>query len=226
MKTLKNLLLSAIWVMANNHLVVAQVDKDVLLDNLSRQIAKLDDEKFKSISKDILRKISECPSPDDFAKLDLESQNWLHQNFDNFGGNVKIGEAFSKLKEVRSDGDGYEILCESFWCRLNGKPFDLGKSVESIGIYWLEHDSPEIKFAPEGRGKVDWIWQLEVIIRPHGVLHVGIDTKTRRFLCYERMVGVYYPEGETLERIYAEIVQDPIRAGIHIGKGRIGRIEK
>lgn len=212
--------------MVNNLLVLAQADKDLLLNDLSRRITKLHDEKIKNIPKDILRKIAECKSPDDFIKLDLESQKWLHQNFGNFGGNLEIGEDFSKLKVVRSDDDAYVILSESFLCRVNGKPFDLERRIELIGIYWLENSWPVVEFAPEGKGKVNWIWKLEVKSRPHGVLHVGIDTKTRRFLCYERTVGVYYPEGETLERIYAEIVQDPIRADIHIGKGRIERIEK
>lgn len=216
----------AIWVMANNHPVMAEADKDIVLEDLSRQIAKFQDEMIKSMPKDIVRKLAECASPDDFNKLDLETQYWLHQNFGNFGGDLAMGENFVKLKVVRSDGDVRKLLSESFWCKLNGKPFDLEKSVELIGIYWLEHDWPEIKFAPEGRGTIDWIWQLDIKSRPHGVLHVGIDTKTRRFLCYERTVGVYYPEGETLERIYTEIVQDEYVAGIHVGKGRIERKEK
>jgi hypothetical protein len=221
MEMLKKLLLFAIWVISNIHLVQAQVDNDRVLDVLSRQIAKFQDEKIKSMPKEILRKITECTSPHDFTKLDLECQTWLRNNFSNCGGNLELGETFSKLKEIRGDDDASMILAESLWCRLNGKPFDLAKAVESIGIYWLENESPEIKFAPEGKGKIDWIWKLDVKNRLHGCLHVGIDTMTRRFLCYERTIGVYYPEGETLERIYAEIVQDPIAAGEHIGKGRI-----
>jgi hypothetical protein len=50
MEMLKKLLLFAIWVISNIHLVQAQVDNDRVLDVLSRQIAKFQDEKIKSMA--------------------------------------------------------------------------------------------------------------------------------------------------------------------------------
>jgi hypothetical protein len=51
-------------------------------------------------------------------------------------------------------------------------------------------------------------------------MHVGLDVKKRNFICFERNLGVYIPEGEKLERIYREIVQVPAMARDHIGLGR------
>jgi hypothetical protein len=69
-------------------------------------------------------------------------------------------------------------------------------------------------------GRIDWIWTLEEKSRPHGVMHVGIEVERRNFVCYERSLGIYFPEGDKLERIYREIVQNSEMAGGHLGIGR------
>ncbi len=205
-------------------LLVAQAitdfeDRNKLLETLSRQITRYNSELEKGMPETVRRKIAAAKSTN-VHSLDRECQEWLRR--DSHGGEqADIWENFNKLKEIRTTDDGVSILLESFVCHVQGKPFDLTKCVDLIGIYWLENEIPNIHIAPEGKGKVEWLWGLDVQTRPHGILHVGIDTVTRRFLCFERGVGVYYPEGETLERIYSEIVQNPLVAGIHIGNGRV-----
>lgn len=74
-------------------------------------------------------------------------------------------------------------------------------------MYWNENSDPPIRFAPDGQGSIRWVWRLENKSRIHGIIHVGIDKRTGRFLCYEYPIGVYYPEGPVLERIFFEIVR-------------------
>jgi len=54
-------------------------------------------------------------------------------------------------------------------------------------------------------------------------MHVGLDVGKRTFICCDRRAGVFFPEGEIMERIYREIVQDQAIAGDHIGVGRYRR---
>jgi hypothetical protein len=200
-----------------------QSAKEIVLQELNQQILELHDRKIKSMSKGMLKKISKCESVDDLKHLDLDAQKWLHQNFC-MAPDMKMGANFEKLDEIKMGDDVYLILSDTFWCRVKGKPIELRKRIDSVGLYWKETTRPLIKVAPEGRGGIDWRWKLDISTRPHGTMHVGLDTKTQRFICYEHTVGLYYPEGDVLNRIRAEIVQDPDMAGIWIGKGRRERL--
>lgn len=116
--------------------------------------------------------------------------------------------------------DVSSILGSHFFASWNKEEFSLENSIRNYAEYWREHSKPSARLSPDGLNPIEWIWELEVESREQGILHVGIDTKKRTFICYEYPVGLYFPEGETLERIYGEIVQDPDMAGQFVGKGR------
>jgi len=116
--------------------------------------------------------------------------------------------------------DVSSILQKAFFSSWNKEDFNLENSIRNHAIYWREHSKPTARVSPNGQNPIDWIWELEVKSREHGVIHVGIDEKKRTFICYEYPVGLYFPEGETMERIYREIVQVPDMASHYIGLGR------
>jgi hypothetical protein len=178
------------------------------------------------IPEDVRNELSKCKDQGDILKSPDYVQKWVNENISYFS-DVETAQAFNRLTEdvLKSgdyiDGDAISQILElSFLSMLNGKPFDLNKSITDTVAYWRENRTPNIKFSPQGLGKIQWTWKIRELTRYEGVIHVGLDIKKRTFICYEYGKGLYFPEGDIMERIYSEIVQDPIMAGTHIGKGR------
>jgi hypothetical protein len=162
-----------------------------------------------------------CDTVDEIDLLPAESQLWLHENVQTLG-DPDVNAAMERVSaELTFHGADYSRLAiESFWSRLKNIPYDYHLFFVQAVIWWREHEEPIITKSPQGLGRIDWIWTLEEKSRPHGVLHVGLEVERRNFVCYERNLGIYFPEGEKLERLYREIVQNPDMAGSHLGIGR------
>ena len=200
-------------------LLASERSKHELLQDLESALIEWYDEKAKIMPAKIKQEIAQCNSAKEFNRMSVASQNWLHQQFAGLDEG-EVSKLLSEFEEIKLGDDVLSLCSETYWSYLRKEPLKLKERIELIGLYWLENDRPyKIQHAPVGGGKIDWIWKLPVKERTHGILHVGLDTKSRRFICYEQTIGVYYPEGRTLERIRAEIVQDKIMAGKHIGKG-------
>jgi hypothetical protein len=159
--------------------------------------------------------------PTDFSKTSEKTIAWLEQNL-NYENDVdllkavKVVEKFSKIHAVDVEG----VVWGAFWEYLHKQRLKLPDKVANYIILWREENSPNIKLSPNGLGEINWLWKLpSTRKRKYGILHVGIDLKKRTFICFESDIGLYFPEGETMERIYTEIVQEPNMAGIFVGKG-------
>lgn len=183
-----------------------QERKNEVLDVLDPQVHKYIDAKIKGMPQDCHREILNCKSPDQLNQISEKAQKWLADDLVD-ALDVKIMLNFEKLDEIRVGDDIYTVMSEALWCKIHGKSIDLDKKITLIGIYWEEQQEPEFNIAPLGKGKIEWKWTLEVKTRPHGILHIGIDVKSRKFICYERTIGIYYPEGKLLDRIRRDIVR-------------------
>jgi len=208
-----NIQISFFWVLCLtcSHLDAHPQERYDVISKLEERILIYHDKKALTMPAAVRREIVECDSPDGLRDMSLESKKWLHDNLSQIFDEEAI-PLIESLDELKVGDDLFQLLSETFWCRVKEKPIDLDKRIKDIGLYWKETTKPSVEHAPIGKGAIDWFWKLDVKSRPHGTLHVGIDVETRRFLCYEHTIGIYYPEGITLERIRAEIVQDPQRA--------------
>lgn len=187
-------------------LLSQQEKRGVLLEKINVELTKIIDKKVGEVPAGVRRGVIDCESASDFVKLPEKSQIWLDDNLDHqiF---FEFTNMLSSLPEIHHGGDIRAILKKSFWCRLKGLPYNLNEEIGLIDLYWKEVKKPSVVYSPLGKGKVNWAWRLEIKSRPHGIIHVGMDTKSRRFLCYDRTIGVFYPEGLLLDRIRTEIVR-------------------
>lgn len=202
----------------------ARDDKNDLIAKLEKKIHLFHDKNAAAMPADVRLELTNLNSVNELMRVSLKSQKWLHDNLNQMD-DLEAAKDLASFKELHTGDDLYKLLSETFWCRLKGRPIELENKIRLIGLYWKENAKPVAPLAPEGKGVVDWIWKLNIKTRPDGILHVGIDTKSRRFLCYEHTIGLYYPEGAVLERIRAEIVQEPKMAGKFLGKGRIQHVK-
>lgn len=198
-----------------------------IVEKLASEINSFQKEMIHRMPDNVRKDILAASDPINIYNLSEDSQKWVGQNIAN-GVSEGISKYFDLLSvELRLSGDrlGDEdysaILEQSFFHQVRTSPFNLEEEILHYANYWREHTTPNVRLSPNGLGEIDWRWQLSVAERPDGVLHVGIDRKKRTFICYERTVGIYFPEGDVMERIYAEIVQDPNMAGEFVGKGRL-----
>jgi hypothetical protein len=140
-----------------------------------------------------------------FHQLPMHSQQWLSQQQSE---NPRIATLYRSFDFLTGD-DIIDLNTTLLLNYLRGQEVDILQKLRSIQLYWAERDTPTQTLSPRGLNKIIWAWQLGLDSREHGVLHVAIDTVTRDFVCYEHTIGIYYPEGKTLNRIYSEIVQHP-----------------
>lgn len=212
----------------------AELDSDLRFDDkvvseLAKSIELYHEEVIRRMPDDIKNQVLKMDKFDNMANVPPESQSWLEQ-VPFFVGSTELARSVDKVLEMlgrtgdRIHGEDMEqILKKAFWCRLHGKPFDLEETIKDYVIYWREHAIPNVEFSPQGQNEIRWIWRLPIKDRPHGILNVGLDVKKRTFICFDRKVGVFFPEGEIMERIYREIVQVPSEAGELTGHGRIDK---
>jgi hypothetical protein len=191
------------------------------LDELEESVSSFHDEVIETIPEKIRKQLVACDTADAIELLPKSTHIWLHDNVGQLR-DPAVAESVASVAELlkfHSD-DLSDMLKKTFWSRLKKMPFDYESYFFEKVIYWKENEPPAIKYSPQGLGEVKWIWKLDVESRLHGIMHVGLDVKKRNFICFERNLGVYIPEGEKLERIYREIVQVPAMARDHIGLGR------
>jgi hypothetical protein len=217
-----------IWLMAAG--ANAEIDvnlKKETLESLNNSISRYHKKLIEKMPDKVRSHLSSIEKPKSVYELkDADSIRWVHDH-------VKTGadeELIKKIDELMSDlaasgdklhGDDIASIFESsFFALWNKEDFNLEESIVKSAISWREKSTPSQQLSPNGLNPIEWRWQLSVESREGGVLHVGIDEKKRTFICYECTVGLYFPEGETLERIYREIVQEPDMAGQFVGKGR------
>lgn len=190
------------------------------IDHLYGLLFKFHERNF-GLAPDLLKtEILKADSADKIDDLSSESIKWIEAKLI-MQRDVELSKAFDAvLKWSNLNGaDANSIIRETFWDFAHGKPFQLLSKISDYIINSIEMKPPDIRFSPSGHGEIGWYWKLLSPRRKSGILHVGIDLKKRTFVCYERDLGVYFPEGETMDRIYTEIVQDPEMAGIWVGKG-------
>ena len=141
----------------------------------------------------------------------------------NLIGNVgKIGEALDEFSELKTGDDCRSLVYQTFRRYVKGLPLELNWQLADTQLYWDERSEPQQSESPEGGGLIEWFAKLDVVERQHGVVHVGLDVNTRRFLCYELGKGLYYPEGVMLERIRGQVVQDSFNNSIPIDGRTLG----
>ena len=185
-----------------------------IITNLETELTKAHDQLIKEIPEDFKKSLNTWVSYDGMFQLPIETLTWLHENAFIIR-EPRLAETIDKLNEsIEKRGDTFhgddmsEILRVSFWNRLQGKPIELDDGLKSSVLYWREWTVPEIRFSPLGRGEIKWIWTLQIPTRTHGVMHVGLDLAKRTFVCYEHGLGLYFPEGEVMDRINREIVRN------------------
>lgn len=171
----------------------------------------------RQLSKEVLARIDAMKTEDEIFEFHFGTGMGLRNSW-GLWGDSPLAKHMRSLGFTHADDMSSAVL-GTFWCKRHGKDLRIEERVADYKAYWQEEKRPGIGVAPEGKGKIQWIWKLEVSSRPHGVLHVGMDLKTRRFLCFEHQTGIFYPEGAVLERIRAEIVQNPDMAGSQVGQG-------
>jgi hypothetical protein len=197
------------------------------LESLEKIIYEYQEKAIEGMPKSVRSHLLSIDKPKSIHDLkDKDSVIWFEKHII-YGGGLELSECIKKLESsLALSGDrinGEDLLSiksDSFFALWNKEDFNLSESIRSYAIYWREHSKPPVRVSPDGQNPIDWIWGLEVKSREHGVLHVGLDEKKRTFVCYEYPVGLYFPEGETMERIYREIVQNPDMALHYIGLGR------
>lgn len=190
------------------------------VNNLEMLLVNSHNNIIKKMPENIHNELLGIKSFDDFYKLSESTQIWVEQNVSQVR-DVEISNIFTNFTNVSylHGDDVSKILRETFILKVGNKKLDLKNKIEMSMIYWIEQSIPIFNASPEGNGKITWIWKLPTKERKLGVIHVGLDDKSRRFICYERNRGIYYAEGEILERIRAEIVQNTDMASGRVGKG-------
>lgn len=198
---------------------LAVKDHDLII-KLENNLQKNHDNSIKGMPDSVRPEILGMESEKDFYNLTGAALTWMERSVLNTDDeSIKsIFEVLTEKYNLQSD-DYTSILLKTFIDRINKRDLKLDEVIHNYIMYWRENTTPKDRVAPEGGGKVNWIWKLSATERPQGIVHLGIDEVTRRFICYEWNKGVYYPEGVLLERIRAEIVQVPDVARNHIGRG-------
>jgi hypothetical protein len=219
------ILFASIFVTAEEPHQRVEIDHG-LLDDLRRNLIKSQESLLSEIPNDVKNELIKCKDRNDINKTPVHVQQWISDNVSNLT-DIETAESFGNMAAYLREkgdyihGDDVSVMLESaFLSKLNGKQYDLEKYIIETVIYWRENKTPDVKYSPLGLGEIKWIWKLDQPARIKGVVHVGIDKTKRVFICYEHGKGLFFPEGDILERIYAEIVQDPSMAGSHIGKRR------
>ena len=220
MKTLLSILLTLLTFAVGHSQEAELVDDQPIEEEhikIPSSLAEAHTELERLLSKEDLHKIDAMKKEDEMNEYHFELGMGLRNSWGLWGDSPMAKHMLSLGFTHPDDMSG--VILETFWCKRHGKDLRIEERVDYYNAYWQETKEPEIEVAPEGKGKIRWIWKLEVPSRPHGILHVGMDLKTRRFVCFEHATGIYYPEGAVLERIRTEIVQDPLMAGSQLGQG-------
>lgn len=192
----------------------AEAEEDIKIPST---LAEAHEELERLLPKDELEKIDAMKSEEEMSGYHFGAGAGIRNSW-GLWGDSPLAKHMRSLGFTHAD-DMSSVILETFWCMRHGKELRVKERAADYRAYWQEQKVPEVEVAPKGGGKINWIWMLEVPSRPHGILHVGIDLKTRHFICFEHEKGIYYPDGITLERIRAEIVQEPLMAGDHLGRG-------
>lgn len=169
---------------------------------------------IKQIEKEMPPKVKKamknCNNYMDINNLEIDIQNWI---FDAFlpRGNKEIMEEFENSNYLVTGDDIPMLYKNCFINYLNNKPFKLKEELQLVDLYWKERKLPTQTISPIGKNKINWIMGIATDKRPHGVIHVGVDKKTKQYICYERTIGIYYPEGKLLVKIREQDIKDPWR---------------
>jgi hypothetical protein len=198
---------------------------DDKLVELEKLILNYHEAIFKRLSEKEVSAFKNCEKFSDFYDLDSSFQKSLDY-FKNLGlYDENLGEKFKGIDVLKSGDDVFKVFGVSFLYYVKKERFDLSEIVADIDLYWKEEARPEMKVVPGEEAPIIWAWKLEVDTRPHGRLHVGINSSNRRFVCFELGRSFFYPEGDVLDRIRVEIVQSDLLSGDLVGKGRLERKE-
>ena len=226
-----NMLLLIQWILvAANVVIVTQSSAAIEYENPIDRMHALEEEisdrmkELDSLIPETIRdEIIALECPGGFWNLSDDAQRWISQNSVlTREVDIKFQRELERYPLLQNAPDLWRMFFETYWRHLKGLPLDFRSQLEDVELYWAESNIPNQNRAPEGGGEIDWAWRLKVNERRHGITHVGVDLATRRFVCYEHGRGLFYPEGNLLERIRGEIVQNPDRLHRPIGGRAIG----
>lgn len=214
-----------LYFLCASHLI-AQEEIDHVLETLKGAIELRVNRVAEKIPKDVKIEVLNSKMPFTLFDISEKSQNWIDIEIMTVADDQIVNAFESVRKSLANKGntitnqDYGPILKKAIIAKLNDKPFNLNDEIDYYVNYWREITKPNITKSPDGLNEIDWLWTLKVESRSNGILHVGLDTKKRTFICYENTVGLYFPEGDVMERIYSDIVQDQLMASEHLGRGR------
>lgn len=197
-------LLKIIYLLSISCFSLEASDKPSLQD-LEKRIQDYHIQLIQAIPREIKKELLEIKKYDDMLGLSLKSQTWLAAQF------IDIVEIANNLKKISPSfiaDDVNQLMRQTLIDTLHNKPLKINLKINDVETYWAEAAFPKFNKSPIGLNIVEWNWQLPNSKRKHGIIHVGIDTKTRQFLCFERTIGYYYPEGTLLEKIRKEFIKN------------------
>lgn len=175
---------------------------------------------IKNMPPRFLAEIKSVESSTGLNDLNIETLKWMSINLYPDGDEVLgLQTMLGQIDALKNQNDLELFLRESFWSKVKGRDFNIVNRLEDFETYWKESTTPDKNVVPGTDEKLEWIWKLPVETRRNGILHVGLVTASRKFICFEQDRGIYYPVGDTLEKIRADIVQNPDLSLEFVGKG-------
>lgn len=190
------------------------------LEKLDENLAVHWDTIIKNMPPRYLAEINSVESSAGLIDLNIETLKWMSVNLYPEGDKaLELKKRLGRLDALKKQNDLELFLRESFWSKVKGLDFHIAARLEDFETYWKESTTPNISVVPGTDEKLEWIWKLPVTTRQNGIIHVGLVIVSRKFICFEQNRGIYYPTGATLEKVRAEIVQNPDASLNFIGKG-------
>jgi|GEM_PF-2459623 len=203
------------WAIISNCLA-DKLELEELDENLGVHWEKI----IKNMPPRYLAEIKSVESSAGLIDLNIQTLKWMSANLYPKGDEaLGLKKRLGRIDALKNQNDLELFLRESFWSKVKGRDFHIADRLEDFETYWKESTTPNISVVPGTNEKLEWIWKLPVATRQNGIIHVGLVTVSRKFICFEQNRGIYYPTGATLEKVRAEIVQDPDVSLEFIGKG-------
>ncbi|CCQ90131.1 conserved hypothetical protein [Nitrospina gracilis 3/211] len=93
------------------------------------------------------------------------------------------------------------IILDTFWCRLNNKPFRLEERIHYYKQFW-EANTPPDRVSPTDGAEIDWILKIHKGGNPLQVIHLGVSKSDNSFWRFE------YPSPKHIEPALPEEIED------------------
>ncbi len=187
-----------------------KVQREELFRGMHKELARVSVSKMGVMPAGVKAEILQCLNVNDMLLMSPASLKWVQNAYISTFSPTLSYYQWRLSPLLRSGDDWGSLYRQMVWCNVHNKPFSLGREVSYYASYWKSLDKPILNIDPLSYGKIDWKWLLRESSadRVTRVIHIGIDQTSQRFVCYDLEVGgLYYPEGELLERIRIGFVQ-------------------